>query len=125
MSYWVSSQWSIPERAKSRGTASVNSLELQDLWHTKIWVNHRKVNLRGDTGVDVTVVPRRDFMKNSLLIQKTNKKHPGKTKIDVVGQFQVILTLDNGTNRNEADFVHCRQSSRATSGQTSDRGLKE
>ena len=122
MSYWVSTQWSIPERAKLKGTASVNSLELQDLWHTKIWVNHRKVNLRVDTGVDVTVVPRRYFTKNSLLIQKTNKKHPGKTKIDVVGQFQVTLTLDNRTNWNEADFVRSRQSSKATSRQTSDRG---
>ena len=33
------------KRAKSRGTASVNSLELQDPWHAKILVNGKKVNL--------------------------------------------------------------------------------
>ena len=65
MSYWVSSQRVIPERAKLRGTASVNSLELQDPWHAKIWVNAKKVNFRVDTRADVTVVPRRYFTKNS------------------------------------------------------------
>ena len=47
------------KRAKSRGTASVNSLELQDPWHAKILVNGKNVNFRVDTGADVTVVPRR------------------------------------------------------------------
>ena len=39
------------------------------------------------------VVPRRYFTKNSPLIQKTNKKlfGPGKTKINVVGQFQATM----------------------------------
>ena len=78
------------KRAKSRGTASVNSLELQDQWHAKILVNGKKVNFRVDTRADVTVVPRRYFTKNYPLIQKTNKKlfGPGKTKINVVGQFK-------------------------------------
>ena len=76
------------KRAKQRGTASVNSLELQDPWHAKILVNGKKVNFRVDTGADVTVVPRRYFTKNSPLIRKTNKLFgPGKTKIDVVSQF--------------------------------------
>ena len=42
------------KRAKLRGTASVNSLELQDPWHTKILVFGKKVNFRVDTGVDVS-----------------------------------------------------------------------
>ena len=73
------------------------SLETQDPWHAKILVNGKKVNFRVDTGADVTVVPRRYFTKNSPLIQKTNKKlfGPGKTKIDVVGQFQATLTTEH------------------------------
>ena len=109
------------KRAKSRGTASVNSLELQNLWHAKILVNGQKVNFRVDTRADFTVVPRRYFTKNSLLIQKTNKKlfGPGKKNRR---RWSVPSDTDNRTHRNEADFVRCRQSSRATSGQTSDRG---
>ena len=94
------------KRAKSRGAASVNSLELQDPWHTKILDNGKKVNFRVDTGAAVTVVPRRYFTKNSPLIQKTNKKlfGPGKTKIDVIGQFQATLTTEH-TETKQTMFV--------------------
>jgi len=62
----------------------------QDPWHANILVNCKRVNFRVDTRADVTVVPRRYFTKNYPLIQKTNKKlfGPGKTKINVVGQFK-------------------------------------
>ena len=54
----------------------------------------------------MSVVPRRYFTKNSPLIQKTNKKlfSPGKTKIDVVGQFQATLTTEH-TKTKQTLFV--------------------
>ena len=77
------------------------SKSFQDPWHAKILVNGKKVNFRVDTGADVTVVPRIYFTKNSPLIQKTNKKFfgPGKTKIDVVGQFQACLLYTSPSPR--------------------------
>ena len=44
MSYWVSSQWSIPERERNRGEQPRSTLwNSQDPWHAKILVNGKLV----------------------------------------------------------------------------------
>ena len=59
-----------------------------------------------DTGADVTVVLSRYLTAVSPLIQKSNKKPfgPGKTKINVVGQFEATVTTEH-TETKQTLFV--------------------
>ena len=112
------------KRTQSRGTASVNSLELQDQY-TKIrgtqtsWSTAKGLTLEWtpepmsqSSQEDTSLRTIRWFRRQtrSFSVQERQKSTSSVSSSDT----------DNRTHRNEEDFVCCRQSSGAISGQTSD-----
>ena len=61
------------------------------------------VNIRIDTGADVTVVAHRFFKKNLPLIQKTDKKMSGprQNKINVSGSVHAALAVGKTSSQQE------------------------